>query len=36
MIEHLNNALVITLGRGHPPPIHRPWEEEEDEGGDDE
>jgi len=33
MIEHLNN-LVITLDRGHPPPIHRPWEDEEDEEGD--
>jgi len=37
MIEHLKDNLVITKGRGHPPPIHRPWEdEEEDAGGDDE
>jgi len=38
MIEHLN-TLVIEGDRGHQPPpsrpfIPRPWEEEEDEGGD--
>jgi len=28
MIEHLNNALVMDGGR--PPPIPRPWEDDED------
>jgi len=35
MIEHLNRTLVMD--GGHPPPIPRPWDdEEEDEGGDNE
>jgi len=33
MIEHLND-LVIEGDRGHPPPLPRPWEDEEEEGGD--
>jgi len=34
MIEHLNRTLVVTLDRGHPPPIHRPWDDDEEEDDD--
>ncbi len=29
-IEHLKRSLVMSKDGGRPPPIPRPWEEEED------